>query len=80
MRLVVTFANCNLPKQEQERLSLVFRNAMLDYVVSVEKLELYQRKRYFEFNFAVLRGRWACYRYLSIPDRVSLQPYISFEE
>lgn len=79
MRLVVTFNNCTRTKQEQQRLELVFRNAMLDYIPSVEKLEMYKRKHYYEYNFAYMRGKWTVDRLLSVKERLAVTAWVSFE-
>lgn len=78
MKLSVTFNNINRSAQEVERLELTFRNAVLDYCPSVERLALFKRKQHYEYGLAVLRGKWMVGRLLTVKERLRLEVHTEF--
>lgn len=59
MKLTVHFTGVSRPRQEVERLQDMFRNAMLDYSPSIEKLKLWKDRGHYEFIQSIIRGRWS---------------------
>ena len=61
MRLKIEFHNINRPRDEIVRLETIFRDAMLNYCPSIEKLSYWQERGHFEYLQAKQRGWWATY-------------------
>jgi len=69
MKLSVTFLNLSRPKDGRVQIACIFKNAMLDYCPSVEKLAMWQQQRHSEYFQAKQRGIWAVYPYMTDKER-----------
>jgi len=65
MRIDTTLIGLSRCKQEQVRLSLTFRNAVLDYCSSPELLKRWKDKQTFEYKRSVHKGFEAIRPFLS---------------
>lgn len=59
MKLSVKFHNCTRPRVDRIRLETEFRDAMLNYCPSVERLSWLQQHCHWEYMHARQQGVWA---------------------
>lgn len=59
MKLRIIFLNCTRTKEEKAHRELVFRDAMLEYCPSIEKLAEWQERRHYEYARAYWKGKFA---------------------
>lgn len=78
MKLSVNLKNCSRSKEETTRLKLEFRDAMLNYCPSVEKLSYWHSKHHFEFNLAASKGKRAISHFLTEKELDAIQTTYTF--
>jgi len=79
MKLRITFANISRPRDEIKRLECDFRDAMLDYCPSIEKLSKWQETRNWNYSRAYWYGRWAIRPHLTDKEFDRILPRARFE-
>lgn len=79
MNLTVKFKGVSRPREEVKRLELEFRDAMLSYCPSVERLSRWQSRMHWEYLQARQRGVWAVYRLITEKEREAIVPIVRFK-